>query len=171
NLALYTEAMQEVSEKNKVLFVDVFSPIKDWYEQSAGPLTIDGFQLNEEGYRKLADLLADEVFGKTESRAAEHRDLVHAAVMEKNWMWHHDFKMPNGVHVFGRRYDPFGPDNYPAEIKKIREMTAIRDRAIWTALKGEKMDLAEADRHTTPLPPVTTNYTAGKDGSPRYLYG
>ena len=44
--------------------------------------------------------------------------LVHAAVMEKNWMWHNDIKIPNGVHVYGRRYDPFGPDNYPAELKK-----------------------------------------------------
>lgn len=171
NIRLYTSAMKEVCERNEVLFVDAFGPSGDWYAVNETPLTIDGFQLNEEGYRKFADLLADEIFGKTKPRDVRHRDLVHGAVMEKNWMWHHDFKMPNGVHVFGRRFDPFGPDNYPAEIKKIREMTAIRDEAIWTALKGEKMDLAEADRHTTPLPPVTTNYTAGKDGSPRYLYG
>jgi mono/diheme cytochrome c family protein/glucose/arabinose dehydrogenase len=91
--------------------------------------------------------------------------------MEKNWMWHNDYKIPNGVHVFGRRYNPFGPDNYPAELKKIREMTAMRDEAIWKAAKGEKTDLAAADASTTPLPPVKTNYDPDKNGSLEYLYG
>ena len=120
---------------------------------------------------KFSTLLADQVFGKQTSKAEEHRQLVHDAVLEKNWMWHNDFKIPNGVHVFGRRYDPFGPDNYPAELAKIREMTANRDEAIWRAVKGEKMDLAAADEKTTKLPPVETNYNPQKNGSLTYLYG
>ncbi len=84
--------------------------------------------------------------------------MVRNAVVEKNLMWHNDFKIPNGVHAFGRRYDPFGPDNYPAELVKIREMTLIRDTAIWKAVKGEKMDLDAADKKTTPLPEVQTNF-------------
>src|SRR5690606_2114334 len=135
------------------------------------PLTIDGFQLNEEGYKKFAVLLADELFGKDKTRAEEHRELVLAAVKEKNWMWHNDFKIPNGVHVFGRRYDPFGPDNYPAELKIIRAMTAIRDEAIWRAAKGEKMDIRSADQHTSELPPVQTNFKYDEKNPPRYLYG
>jgi signal transduction histidine kinase len=64
------------------------------------------------------------------------------------FVWHNDFKIPNGVHAYGRRYNPFGPDNYPAEIEKIRQMTDIRDNAIWlAATKGEKMDLAAADKN------------------------
>src|SRR5690606_24229491 len=95
------------------------------------------------------------------------------AVMEKNWMWLNDYKIPNSVHVYGRRYKPYGPDNFPAEIKKIREMTAIRDTAIWLAAsKGEKMDLKTADQHTSVLPEVKTNYSPnGKNGDLRYLYG
>jgi hypothetical protein len=138
--------MQEVSEKNKVLFVDVFNPSKKWYSSSTQPLTIDGSQLNEEGYKKLAVLLADEIFGKAKAKAEAHRELIHEMVMEKNWMWHNDYKSPNGVHVYGRRYKPFGPDNYPAELEKIRQMTAIRDEAIWKAANGEKMDLVAADQ-------------------------
>jgi mono/diheme cytochrome c family protein/glucose/arabinose dehydrogenase len=92
--------------------------------------------------------------------------------MEKNWMWHNDIKIPNGVHAYGRRFDPFGPDNYPAEIEKIRQMTDIRDRAIWfAASKGEKMDLVEADKKTKVLPPVKTNFNPVKNGSLEYLYG
>ncbi|RMG25509.1 MAG: dehydrogenase, partial [Bacteroidetes bacterium] len=173
NLALYTQGMREVAASKGVTFVDVFTPTKRWFEESDEALTIDGSQLTEEGYKRFSNLLVDEIFGPTRRKAQRYQDLIHAAVMEKNWFWHNDFKIPNGVHVFGRRYNPFGPDNYPAELKKIREMTAIRDTAIWlAATKGEKMDLRAADAKTTILPPVKTNYKPSeKNGNPKYLYG
>ena len=172
NLSLYTKAMKEVADQNKILFVDAFTPSQKWYAESKEDLTIDGSQLNEEGYKKLALLLSDDVFGKALPKAESNRKLVHDAVLEKNWMWHNDYKIPNGVHVYGRRYNPFGQDNYPAEINKIRELTAIRDQAIWLAAsKGEKLDLAAADKNTTPLPEVKTNYNPEKNGSLEYLYG
>jgi mono/diheme cytochrome c family protein/glucose/arabinose dehydrogenase len=171
NLALYAEAMKEIAATNKVLFIDAYKPSADWYASTETALTIDGSQLNDTGYLRLATLLADGVFGKQEAKAEGNRKLVHDAVLEKNWMWHNDFKIPNGVHVFGRRYNPFGPDNYPAEIAKIREMTSIRDEAIWLALKGEQMDVAAADEKTRILPPVQSNFDPKKNGSLEYLYG
>lgn len=171
NLSLYTKAMKEIADKNNVHFVDAYTPSKSWFEDSDEPLTIDGSQLNDAGYAKFATLLSDRLFGKADAKAEAHRALVHAAVQEKNWMWHNDYKIPNGVHVFGRRYNPFGPDNYPAELAKIREMTANRDEAIWMAVKGEKMDLNAADQKTTKLPAVETNYNPEKNGSLEYLYG
>jgi len=172
NLALYTEAMKEIAAKNNVHFIDAYTPTKDWYDNSDEQLTTDGFQLNDEGYKKFSTLLADKTFGETDAKAEAHRDLVRAAVLEKNWMWLKDFKIPNGVHAYGRRYDPFGPDNYPAEVAKIGEMTAIRDEAIWRAVNGEKMDLNAADQKTSKLPPVQTNYKPSeKNGTIEYLYG
>jgi len=171
NLLLYAKAMKQVASENNVLFIDAFNPSEKWYKESDEPLTIDGSQLNEAGYAKFSNLLADKVFGKSVPTAEAQRDLVHGAVQEKNWMWHNDYKIPNGVHVFGRRYDPFGPDNYPFELAKIRELTAIRDTAIWRATKGEKMDLAAADAKTAQLPPVETNYNPEANGSLEYLYG
>ncbi|MGB3777693.1 MAG: PVC-type heme-binding CxxCH protein [Tunicatimonas sp.] len=171
NLRLYTEAIQQVAAHNNVPFVDAFAPSQQWLADSDAPLTIDGFQLNEAGYARLATLLNDRLFGTTETKAEENRALVHEAVQEKNWMWHQDFKIPNGVHAYGRRYDPFGPDNYPYEIAKIREMTALRDQAIWQATQGKKMDLSAADQTTDQLPPVKTNYDPGQSTSTTYLYG
>lgn len=133
NLKMYTEAMREVAAEDGVLFVDAFSPSKSWMETETEHITADGFQLNDLGYKKLADLLADNIFGADKASKAD-RTLVNEAVNEKNWFWHNDFKIPNGVHAYGRRYDPFGPDNYPFEIEKIRQMTAIRDTAIWASL-------------------------------------
>lgn len=170
NLALYAEAIKEIAAKNKIPFVDAFSPSKRWFA-TGEQLTSDGSQLNDEGYKKLGNLLASKVFGGKPNKS--HVQLVQDAVMEKNWFWHDDFKSPNGVHVFGRRYNPFGPDNYPDEIKKKGEMTAVRDEAIWQAAKGETMDIVAADAKTHPLTPIETNYKPGDygRGENKYLYG
>ncbi len=172
NLMLYANAMKDIAAKNNILFVDAFNPSKIWLDDPNTDLTIDGSQLTDEGYSKFSLLLANEIFESNPVKNESFRGLVHAAVQERNWMWHNDFKIPNGVHVFGRRYDPFGPDNYPAELKKIREMTLIRDTAIWEAAKGIKMNLAEADGRTSTLPAVKTNYTPSeKNKQSGYLYG
>ncbi len=172
NLALYTKAMEEVAKQEKVLFVNAFDVTKKWFNEEEEPLTADGFQLNDKGYQLFASFLANSVFGEKEKVVPEHEALVKEAVLEKNWMWHNDIKIPNGVHAYGRRFDPFGPDNYPDEVIKIREMTAIRDTAIWDAAKGETKDLAAADAKTRVLPPVDTNYNpANNNGNPEYLYG
>ncbi|MBN7811073.1 HEAT repeat domain-containing protein [Algoriphagus sp. H41] len=171
NLQLYTEAMREVATKHGLVFVDAFDASQDWYASSSEPLTIDGSQLNEQGYEKFAVFLADELFGKEKAKASANRDQIHEAVMEKNWLWTNDYKIPNGVHVFGRRYDPFGPDNYPFELEKIRQMTAIRDTAIWEANQGRTKDLAAADAKTRTLPEVETNFNPDKNGSLEYKYG
>ncbi len=168
-LTLYAKAVEEVATKNNILFLDAFTPTQQWFN-SGKVLTTDGSQLNDKGYTAFAQLLADGIFGKSPTKAEEHKELIHEAVMDKNWFWHNDFKIPNGVHVFGRRYDPFGPDNYPAEIEKIRQMTGIRDQAIWKATKGETMDVATADKQTKSLPAVQTNYSPKEKGSvPPYI--
>jgi len=174
NLAEYTSIMQAVAEANGVRFIDAFSASLQWYESTSEPLTSDGALLNEAGYRQFSEFLVDQIFGGATSRQAEaHRDQVREWVMDKNWLWINDFKIPNGVHVFGQRYNPFGPDNYPFEIEKIREMTAIRDRAIWAAARGETIDVAPLDAATSALPAVVTNYNPSgrKDGQLTFLKG
>lgn len=171
NLELYTDAMRDVSDRHEVRFVDLFRPTKDWFENSSEPLTIDGSQLNDEGYRRLSVLLVDNVFGNSLAVADEYRNQIHDAVLDKNWMWQNDYKIPNGVHAYGRRFEPFGPDNYPAEIEKIRQMTEIRDRAIWKAANGEQFDVAAEDARTLELLPVETNFDPNQHGNTEYLYG
>ncbi len=171
NLQLYALAMREICAKNKVPFVDAYATSKKWYADTEEYLTIDGQQLTDLGYKKFSQLLINELIGKNLTTTGIDIDFVKKAVDEKNWFWHNDYKIPNGVHVYGRRYDPFGQDNYPAEIEKIRQMTAIRDTAIWMAVHGQEMDLAASDAKTRKLPPVKTNYDPGKNGSLKYLSG
>ncbi|MDG2213231.1 MAG: dehydrogenase, partial [Verrucomicrobiota bacterium] len=170
NLILYTEAMRAVARENNVLFVDAFSPSSQWYF-SGEAHTVDGALLNDLGYRKLAGLLADSIF-KSETPSENLRSAVHKAVTDKNFYWQNDFKIPNGVHVYGRRFNPFGPKNYPFELKKTREMTVIRDQAIWALLKRQAFDVKAADAKTLKLPAVQSNYRpGGKNGNIAYNPG
>lgn len=171
NIQLYAAAMQQVAKDKNVPFLDVFDITQKWYEQSSDYLTIDGSQLSEKAYEKFADYLVSSIFGKGEGKASSHKAEIKKAVLEKDWIWTQDFKIPNGVHAYGRRFNPFGPENYPFEIKKLREMGYIRDTAIWKAAKGESYDLAAMDRNTLKLPEVKTNYDFGQDPNSRYLYG
>ncbi len=172
NLAAYSSVIQALAEETWTPLVDAFSASHKWYRQSKAPLTSDGALLNDAGYRRLAQLLADEIFGKAPLKAKSHEAKIREAIRDKNWLWINDFKIPNGVHVFGRRHNPFGPANYPFEIGKIREMTAIRDRLIWAVANGQTLDVATLDAKTSNLPPVKTNYRpGGKNGALTFLKG
>lgn len=172
NLSAYTSVMLSVADDNYLMAVDAFSTSLKWYRDSKPALTSNGAQLNDAGYKHLALLLVDRIFGKSPVKAESHRDQVREAIRDKNWLWINNFKIPNGVHVFGRRYNPFGPANYPFEIGKIREMTAVRDQAIWAALTGKAIDIAALDAKTSNLPDVKTNFKpSNKNGQLKFLKG
>ncbi|APQ18415.1 PVC-type heme-binding CxxCH protein [Maribacter hydrothermalis] len=172
NLNLYSEAMREISIDNAIPFIDAFNPSKNWFKDTTEDLTIDGSQLNKIGYDYFAKLLADELTGNKSVKSEGNRVAVNEAIKEKNFYWHNDYKIPNGVHVFGRRHAPYGPDNYPYEIKKTRELTAIRDSSIWATVNGNSYDIKSADALTSKLPPVETNYNLGsKEDIIQYKYG
>lgn len=170
NLALYSQAMKDVAAEHGVLCVDAFTASQSWY-QPGEELTHDGVNLNIAGMKKFSDFLATALFAEDVADAGK-RPAVQAAVAEKNRLWLNDFKIPNGVHVYGRRYGPYGPQNYPNELQKIKEMTLIRDHSVWAALKGEEFDVAAMDAGTLELPPVPTNFKpSNKNGDTNYKPG
>jgi mono/diheme cytochrome c family protein/glucose/arabinose dehydrogenase len=169
NLALYTAAMEQVAKEENVPFVSCYAPFHSWF-QVEQKLTRDGVLLNQVGYEHLSELLIEKLFGSRPTDASRFDTI--AAVHEKNWMWEKYYKIPNGVHVYGRRHKPFGPVNYPAELKKLEQMCANRDQAIWAAAQSKPFDLAAADAKTEPLPEIKTNYNPSKkNGTTEYLYG
>ncbi|MEP4077156.1 PVC-type heme-binding CxxCH protein [Haloferula sp.] len=172
NLKLYTEAMAEVAAARKVAFVNLFDATLRLYATDDQDFTRNGFLPNDHGYRQLGPALVNLAFGATERKSEVEPDEVAPVIRDKNWFWFNDYRMLNGVHVDGRRYNPFGPKNYPAEIEKIRAMTGMRDRAIWAKLKGLEFNLKAADNSTPKLPEVKTNYKPSKkNGSRDYKEG
>ncbi len=180
NLKSYANVMAEVATAKNIGFIDLFEPSLRAYADHEKPLTRNGFLPNDDGYRLLGPALVNAVFGAAERISKADPESLAEVIRDKNWHWFHDYRMLNGVHVDGRRYEPFGPQNYPAEIAKIRALTENRDAAVHAAARGETFDLAAADARTPELPPVLTNYSLpnmaeGAEADQRpgatYLYG
>jgi len=172
NLILYSAAVETVAKKNGLTFIDLFSPTKALYAKAEKPLTTGGFVPNDEGYQQIAEILATGLYGHQSRESKADPALVHEAVKQKDWFWNNDYNIVNGVHAHGQRYNPFGPQNYPDEIKKTREMMTLRDRLIHDLASAKKTDLVVDDSKTHVLPPVPTNYQPSvKNGSTEYLYG
>ncbi|MBD5778037.1 HEAT repeat domain-containing protein [Pelagicoccus sp. NFK12] len=174
NLALYTQAIAEVASAKGVPFIDLFTPTKSLFDSTTEALTVNGAHLNDAGYRQLATILANHFVGSglaprsSSDATPETQQELRELVLEKDWYWFHDYQMPNGVHAYGRRYQPFGDENYPEEIEKVRQLTANRDRAIHALLAGKTFDLAAADRNTRALSKIETNAPERAENSYRY---
>jgi mono/diheme cytochrome c family protein/glucose/arabinose dehydrogenase len=172
NLALYTAAMAEIAKQRQVGFVNLFEPTIKLYPTLGQPFTRNGFLPDDSGYRQLGKLLVTSLYGPPKYKAKGKAAAVLAAVADKNWFWFNDYRMLNGVHVHGRRYAPFGPENYPSEIEKMRALTVVRDQAIHAITNGRAFDLKAADLATPPLKEIASNYKpSNKNGTPEYLYG
>ena len=172
NLAVITDIMKEVSIENNILFLDLFHPLVTPFHKSTR-YTDDGFQLNDTGYQMLAEIIYQKLFGNPSSNwTTDQYQKILEKNRDKNWFWHNLYKTPNGVHVHGRRYEPYGPDNYPAELLKLEQLTAIRDTAVWHALTGTDYNIEKLDKQTIQLPEVETNFNppGGKEKL-TYLYG
>jgi len=167
NLALYVAAMERVAKKHGLTYVDLFHPTLAAYGHSKTPYTINGFAPTDLGYREMAKLLADGLFGVMPRASKADESLVNAAVKMKDYMWNTDYSIINGVHTHGQRYNPFGPQNYPDEVLKSRQMTAVRDELIHGLVQGKRTDLAVDDSKTLVLPPVPSNFKPSeKNGNP-----
>lgn len=157
-IASYADVMAEVARDLEVEFVDVYSPMLHQYEASEEALTINGFSLTDEGYRRFAVILRSRLFG--EDRSAERSDVspLFEAVKDKNWYWMNDYGMLNDIHVYGRRVEPFGSENYPEEIEKIRQMTRLRDDRIHQLAVGASAPPVNDDASTRQLTKIGTNF-------------
>ena len=161
NLALYAAAMERVARRHGLTFIDLFRPTLARYGRGPRSFTINGIAPAAESYTEIGALLADGLFGQQAKTPEVDAALVRAAVQEKDWLWNNDYNLINGVHTHGQRYQPYGPQNYPDEVKKTREMMALRDTLIHDVASGRKRDLVVDDSGTHALPAVPTNFKPG----------
>lgn len=171
-LKAYAEAVKDVAAAKQIGVADLFSFTEKRFssDDKKDDLTINGVHLSDNGYKEIAPILFEQLFGTPKDTAQVDSELLRKAIYDKSWFWRNDFRMLNGVHVYGQRWNPYGNFNYPEEIEKIREMTFLRDENIWAIAQGKSDTLKVDDSKTRPLTPVTTNYAPSeKNGSPDYI--
>ena len=170
NLALYTEALEEVCQANEVQCVDLFTPTQEAYAKIAEPLTSDGIHPNERGDREISRLIDESLFGAHPARDPKSLARLQQAVADKNYHWFNRYRVTDGYSTFGgRAWLKFvdGQTNYEVgqrELDYLDVKTANRDRRIWATAAT----LADP---RAPLPavedvglPVLINVTTNKPG-------
>jgi putative heme-binding domain-containing protein len=157
NIALYTAAMQRVAAKEGAVFVDLFTPSREAMSTAAQAWTINGIHVNDHGDAEMARVLDQALFGPPSAAATVDLATLRAAVNEKNLQFFYDHRGVNGCYIYGERKNPYGTMNFPAEFKKLRAMTAVRDRRVWDVAQGEPVPDAIDDSGTGDLSPIETN--------------
>ena len=135
-IAIYTESMKKVAAREGAVFVDLFTPSRDQMAQSTKAWTINGIHLNEHGDREVGRILDAALFGPRRDKPTVDLAALRAAVNEKNLQFFYDHRGVNGCYIYGGRKNPYGTVNFPAEFKKLRAMTAVRDRRVWDVARG-----------------------------------
>ena len=161
NLRLYIPVMRAMADKHAVHFVDLFESSLRGMTEARRPWTINGIHLNEEGDRRVAELLDRSMFGTEQAVSwSEAWEPLRAAVQEKNQQFFYDLRAVNGFYIYGGRRNPFGTVSFPPEFEKLRRMTAERDRRIWEIARGRSVSPAINDQATGVLPKIPSNFKA-----------
>ncbi len=182
-LAKYTEAMAQVAKAHDAGFVDLFAPTKKLFESSAERLTINGAHLNEKGYRALAPILDEALFGAADASASpKPAAQLTAEIDDKNFHWWHRYRAVNGYSIWGTRGKAGSDGTYnntdvmERERAILDQMCANRDARIWQLAQGQPVAETVDDSNTLPfIQPKTNvggaddpNQKAGKLGSLEY---
>ncbi len=170
NLLLYATAVKAVADKRKLAFVNVFTPTFAAFQKGGGKLTVGGFQMNEAGDKALAQALDAGLFGKAFDPAkigTSEFEKLRAAVNDKSWVHHQDYRMVNGWYVYGgrRTYDT---ETFPREYAKLRAMAAVRDQYVWDIASGKPVAEKPDDSKTGDLivPPTRFGVSGNKSENP-----
>ncbi|MCP4095342.1 MAG: azurin [Planctomycetaceae bacterium] len=186
NLSIYTDKIESVARKNGVGFANIFEPTKSLFENSETRLTLDGMQLNDDGYLALAPILNNALFGEPGKdlnlNPQPPNPQLKAAIQDKNFHWWHRYRAVNGFSIYGTRGQAGSDGTYNNEDVMEREraildqMTINRDQHLWAVAQGAEPADKIDDSNTLPFINPKTNVggpddkqaKAGKLGSLEY---
>ncbi len=178
-LKIYAQAMSEVAAANGATFVDLFAPMQAAYAAARSPLSINGVHLNEQGNRRMAEIIDEALFGdRPRAKAApneEQLQKIRAAVVEKNLYWFNRYRTTDGYSVFGGRSGlkfvdgQTNRDVAQREMEVLDVMTANRDGRIWALARGSELKVD--DGNAPPFLDVTTNKPGPLPGGKHIFLG
>jgi putative membrane-bound dehydrogenase-like protein len=179
NLAAITQATRRAAEETGSKFIDLYSPTFQVFASSDEQFTHNGIHLNAKGYQRLAGIISRRLLGK-KAPAANDLNSVYKSVEDKNWHWHNRYRATDGNDVWGGRSGlsfvggQSNADVLKHELVMLDVTTANRDKGIWAAAEGRKIEID--DSNVPPPVKVISNVGGGskssnaeKEGSVKYL--
>jgi hypothetical protein len=155
-LERYTAAMRAVAAREKVAFVDLFTPTReamDTTSRAVTPLTDNGIHLNEAGDTVVADLLMEGLGFMPRSTAAatgpklRQLEALRAEIRDKNQQFFYRWRPLNAEYVVGRRVEPFGSISFPPEMRQLDEILTDLDHRIWKQARAIGLTRFPAPTH------------------------
>lgn len=151
SIGRYAGVMQSAADQTEgVSAVDLFTP--DF--ESSGPLTTNGIHPSDEGAfvftREIGRELGWISPWYADKEPAETSGALVAAAADAHWHQRLIYRPTNTEYVWGRRHEPFGIVNFPAEFEQLERMLAAREARLWA------MD--------TPTPDALMSVWPGADG-------
>ena len=132
NLALYTNAMQQMATANGLYFIDLFRPSLAHMQQKGTPITINGIHLTDEGYRLAAGWMGQALgLGNGVDLRSDFSKTLRRVIKHKDDHFFYRWRAVNGEYIYGRRREPFGVIAFPPELRKLAQMVAALDSVIW----------------------------------------
>lgn len=190
-LKLYTEALEEASKVDGVIFVDLFTTsLKTFAGQPlplggavaikiTPPATINGVHWNDKGEWIVATHIDHALFG-TRTPKIEDVTLLRKAINDKNWHWYHRYRVTDGYSTYGdRAFLKFaeGPGGYgdglsnysvaQKELEALDVMTSNRDQVVWAQARGKT--IPPEDNNLPQFLQVTSNKPGSLPGG-KHLY-
>jgi putative membrane-bound dehydrogenase-like protein len=166
-LEAYTQALKDVAKSTHVGFVDLFAPTKALFARTADRLTLNGSHLDDAGYRALAPILDQGLFGKggpTVINAALKKEID-----DKSFHWWHRYRAVNGYSIYGARGKAGFDGTYrnrdvmEREREILDQMCANRDRRIWAVAQSKPVPEKVDDSSTLAFITPKTNVGGKKD--------
>lgn len=169
NLAIYTAGLKQAAAESGAYFVDLFAPTKKLFATTEQRLTLNGAHLNAAGYQALAPIFLEQLTG-IQAKPVFNSELKHE-VDDKNFHWWHRYRCVNGFSIYGKRglAGKDGSNTYnnrdvmERERAILDQMTANRDRRIWSVASGEEILAKVDDSNTLPFFEPTTNVGGPND--------
>jgi lysophospholipase L1-like esterase len=142
DLERYTAAMRTVATREKVAFVDLFTPSLAAMEKAPAPLTDNGIHLNEAGDAVVGEMLMQGLGFMPPSTAVatgpklRQIEALRSEIREKNQQFFYRWRPLNAEYVVGRRVEPFGSISFPPEMRQLDEIVTDFDNRIWKRAKA-----------------------------------
>jgi len=154
-LRLFDQAIQMIATKHDLNFISFFNALP---KLEGNPrLTSNGIHPTEAGYRTLAEVIEDHIFGdKGPWRVSPNVEPLRQTIIKKNTLFFHQSRPANQAYIFGFRNHEQGQNaaeisQFPAliaaeeeKISQLRQLMAVGDRA---------SPVAEAAANAPPVSP------------------
>lgn len=128
-LRIYAKRVGDLAAVNKLPFADIFDATAALMSQPHDvPLTLDGLQLNAQGQKAVAELLAASL--GLDGKWRDELEPLRMLVVEKDRQFFFRWRPINGEYIFGRRKEPFGIISFPPEMLELEKIVAEMDQKI-----------------------------------------